>query len=421
MPETKKFRDMTPAERLQALKDQYSLTDEECAVFSKTGSLDLDKANGMIENVIGTAELPLGIATNFLVDGEEYHVPMTLEEPSVVAAASFAAKLCLPEGFRTRVDKPEMIGEIQVIGVKDMKKAIETITANKNKIMEMCNEKDKILVKFGGGARDVSAYSIRTKRGEMLIVHLIVDVRDAMGANAINTMAEVVSPFIEEITKGKVRLRIITNLATRRIARAEAVWKKSVIGPEAVEGILDAYEFAANDIYRCATHNKGVMNGIDAVVIATGNDWRAVEAGMHAYAAYDTSSANGYGKYHPITKYSRTPEGDLKGEIELPIALGTVGGAIKINKTAQVSLKILKNPNAQRLAGIVASVGLAQNFAALRALSTEGIQRGHMRLHAKNIAITAGAQGDDVEKIAQKMIEEMNINVTRAKELLEGK
>ena len=421
MTDEKKFRDMSSDERLEVLKKERNLTDEEMKVFSKTGSLELEKANGMIENVIGTSELPLGIATYFVIDGEEHYIPMTLEEPSVIAAASYAAKLALPDGFKTKVDEPEMIGQIQLVDIKDMEKTKHIIEENKEKIKEICNEKDKILVKFGGGCRDVYLNELDTEVGKMIIVNLVVDVRDAMGANAINTMSEATAQFLEKETGAKACLRIITNLATRRIARAEAIWKKDVIGEAAVDGVINAYQFAKNDIQRCSTHNKGIMNGIDSVVIATGNDWRAIEAGAHSYAAYDKKATGGYGKYKPLTTYTKTPEGDLKGEIELPMALGTIGGAIKTNKTAQASLKILNNPNAQKLAGIIATVGLAQNFAALRAMSTEGIQRGHMRLHAKNIAITAGATGDDIDKIAKQMLEEFSISVDKAKELLENK
>ncbi len=414
----KKFRDMTPEERLNILKKERDLTEEECSFLMNTGTLDMEKATGMIENVVGTSELPLGIATYFKIDNEEYYIPMTLEEPSVVAAASYAAKLALPDGFKTKVDKPEMIGQIQLTNIPDIEKTKHIIEENKQKIIDICNEKDKILVKFGGGCQDIYVEELDTDKGKMLIVNLVVDVRDAMGANAVNTMAEAVGNFLVKETGATLCLRIISNLATKRIAHAECVWKKDVIGEATVEGVLTAYEFAKNNFHRCSTHNKGIMNGIDAVTIATGNDWRAVEAGAHAYAAYDANAEGGYGKYKPLTKYTKTKEGDLKGEIELPLALGTIGGAIKTNKIAQVSLKILGNPSAQKLAGIIATVGLAQNFAALRAMSTEGIQRGHMRLHAKNIAINAGATGEDIEKISKQMLEEFNISVDRAKELL---
>lgn len=407
------FKELTPEERLQKIKAHANLTDEEVEILKKYGKLDLNKAGMMIENVFSTNELPLGLATNFLIDSKEYVIPMCIEEPSVVAAASYAAKLAREGGgFTTRADEPEMIGQIQLVNVSNAEVAAQKIFHNKQKIIEMCNAKDPVLVKYGGGCKDVYTKTLHTDRGTMLIVYIIVDVRDAMGANAINTMAEHITPYLEELTGAKHRLRIISNLADRRKAYAEAIWKKEIIGEDAVEGILDAYEFAKHDIYRCVTHNKGIMNGIDALTIATGNDFRAVEAGAHAYASIDG--------YHPLTKYEKTKDGDLKGTLELPLVFGTVGGATRTNPIAQISLKILGVKSAQELARIAAALGLAQNFAALRALSQEGIQLGHMRLHAKNIAITAGAQGEQIEAVAKQMIEEKNITVGRAKEILDS-
>jgi len=409
------FYKLSIEERLRLLKDFAGLTDEEVNILKKTGALELDSANRMIENVVGTTEFPLGIATNFLINGKDYLIPMAIEEPSVVAAASYAAKLARPKGgFNTNSTEPIMIGQIQLISVNDIEKAAQEILNKKEEIIELANKQDPILIKFGGGVKDVEVRKINTKRGEMLVIHLLVDVRDAMGANAVNTMAEAVAPFLEEITGGKARLRIISNLADRRIARAKAIWSKDILGEELVEGILDAYAFAEADQYRCTTHNKGIMNGIDAVVIATGNDFRAVEAGAHSYAARN-------GKYRSLTKYYKNGDGDLVGEIELPVAVGTVGGATRTHPIAKIALKILGVKTAKELGEIIAAVGLAQNFAALRALASEGIQRGHMELHATNIAVLAGAKGDEIDKVAEQMIKEGNINVQRAKEILEEK
>jgi len=408
-------------ERLDIIKKFASLTDEEITTLKKTGALGIDIANRMIENVVGVCGLPLGLGLNFIVNGKEYVVPMCLEEPSVVAAASYAAKLARAGGgFKTSSDEPVMIGQIQLMGFKSFDRAKKAIVNKKREIINKANERDSVLVSFGGGAKNLEVRRIKSKLGDMLVVHLFVDVRDAMGANAVNTMCEMISPMLEELTGGYVRLRIISNLADRRLARAKAVWKREELekaskgalkGSEVVDAILEAYHLALNDPYRCATHNKGIMNGVDAVVIATGNDFRAVEAGAHAYACIS-------GKYKPLTKYYKNKDGDLVGEIELPVAIGTVGGATKTKPEARIALKILGVKSAKELSQVIASVGLAQNFAALRALATEGIQRGHMRLHAKNIAVTAGAKGDAIEKVAAEMIEEKNISVSCAKEIL---
>jgi hydroxymethylglutaryl-CoA reductase len=409
-------------ERLEILKKFANLTDEEADVIKKTGALDIKTADRMIENVVGTCELPMGLGLHFLINNKEYVIPMCIEEPSVVAAASFAAKLARAGGgFHTSSDEPIMIGQIQIVGVKNINKAKKAILKEKEKIIAKANERDSVLISFGGGVKDLEVRRLKTKIGDMLIVHLLVDVRDAMGANVVNTMCESVAPLLEEITGGHVRLRIISNLADRRLARAKAVWKKEELekstkglmkGEEVVDAILEAYHFALNDPYRCATHNKGIMNGVDAVLIATGNDFRAVEAGAHAYAAFS-------GRYKPLTKYYKDKNGDLVGEIEMPIAVGIVGGATRTKPEAKVALKILGVKTAKELSEIIAAVGLAQNFAALRALATEGIQKGHMRLHAKNIAVMAGAKGDEIDKVAKKMIEEGNISVGKAKEILE--
>lgn len=408
-------------ERLKILKRAAGLTDDEIKTL-KSSVIGIDVADRMIENAVGTCELPMGLGLNFMINGKEYIVPMCTEEPSVVAAASYAAKLARASGgFKTSSDDPIMIGQIQILGFKNLKSSKEAILKNTAKIIAKANERDSVLVSFGGGAKGVEVREIKSEIGDMIVAHLLVDVRDAMGANAVNTMCEAVSPLLEELTGGHVRLKIISNLADKRLARAKAVWKKDELessakgamrGSEIVDAIIEAYQLAANDPYRCSTHNKGIMNGIDAVVIATGNDFRAVEAGAHSYACIS-------GKYKPLTRYYRDKNGDLVGEIELPVAVGTVGGATRTKPEAKIALKILGVKTARELAEVIASVGLAQNFAALRALSTEGIQRGHMRLHAKNIAIAAGAKGAQIDKVAAKMAEEKNISVSRAKEMME--
>ena len=406
------FYKFSTEERLEKVAEFSELTDEDKKIISKTGSLPLDIANRMIENVIGTFELPVGIATNFVIDGKDYLIPMVIEEPSVVAAASNAAKMArFKGGFKTSSTGPRMIGQIQVVNTNANLARLK-ILESKEEIIEKANEQDPMLISLGGGCKDVETRVLNTIAGEMLIVHLIVDVRDAMGANAVNTMAEAVAPLIERITGGKVYLRIISNLAIYRLARAYAVFDKDAIGgEEVVDGILNAYAFALADPFRCATHNKGIMNGISAVTIATGNDFRAVEAGAHAYAALRG--------YKPLTTYEKDKNGDLVGTIELPIAVGTVGGSTSVNPVARVNLKILGVKTADELSRVMAAVGLAQNFAALRALATEGIQRGHMSLHARNIAISVGAQGEEVDKVVEILVREKKVRVDRAREVLE--
>ena len=407
------FHKLSAEEKLSTVRDFAGLDEEDLQLIRKTGRLDLETAGRMIENVIGTFELPFGVATNFVINGKDYLIPMVLEEPSVVAAASNAAKLARSSGgFTTESDEPVMIGQVQLVGIPDMEKAKQAVLGNKERIFELANRQDSTLVKFGGGVKDVEVRDIATPGGDMLIVHLLVDVRDAMGANAVNTMSEAVSTFLEEITGGKRRLRIISNLAVHRKARAEAVWSKEELGEEAVDRIIDAYNFAVADQFRCTTHNKGIMNGIDAVVLATGNDFRAIEAGAHSFAAFT-------GSYHSLTHYEKNDNGDLIGRIELPLALGTVGGSTRTNPMARIALKILGVQSAKELSEVIASVGLAQNFAAMRALANEGIQQGHMKLHARNIAVIAGAEGPLVNAVAQKMVQEKNINVGRAQQILE--
>lgn len=407
------FYKLSPEERLEKVKEFAELTQEECDAISNTGGMPMEMVDRMIENVIGTFELPLGVATNFVINGKDVLIPMAIEEPSVVAAASNAAKRTLATGgFKTSSTDPIMIGQIQLTNVKSPFAAKMDILAHKEEIINLANEQDPVLVKFGGGARDIEVRVIDTMAGPMVITHLLVDTRDAMGANAVNTMAEAVAPYLEKLTGGKVYLRIISNLAVYRLARAKAIWKKEEIGgEEVVDGILRAYAFAAADPYRCATHNKGIMNGISALVRATGNDTRAVEAGAHAYASRT-------GRYLPLTTYEKDENGDLVGTIEVPIAAGLVGGATKTHPVAKAVVKILGVKTAPELAEIMAALGLAQNFAALRALATEGIQKGHMKLHARNIAVMAGATPEMVDEVVARMIKEGKIRVDVAERII---
>jgi len=401
-------------ERIRILKEFADLTDEEIELLKKTGALDLKTADVMIENVVGTFPLPLGIATNFLINGKDYLIPMAIEESSVVAAASHAAKLCREGGGITSIATESiMIGQVQLTGVADPYGAKMKILEHKDEILKIANEQDPVLVKLGGGAKDIEVRVIKSAYGPMVITHLLVDVKDAMGANAVNTMAEAVAPYIEEITGGKVYLRIISNLADRRLVRAHCVVPKDVLGgEEVVDGIVLAWAFADADPYRAATHNKGIMNGVDAVVIATGNDWRAVEAGAHAYAAR-------WGAYKPLSVWEKNENGDLVGTLEMPIQIGIVGGATKVHPLAKVCLKILGVKTAKELAEVIGAVGLAQNLAALRALATEGIQKGHMKLHARNLAVMAGATGELIDKVAEIMIKKGKIRFHYAQEILE--
>jgi hydroxymethylglutaryl-CoA reductase len=407
------FYNLSVEERLIKVAEIAKLDEEEVKLIKSSSKLPLEIANRMIENVIGTFELPLAIATNFLIDGKDYLIPMVIEEPSVVAAASNAAKMAREAGgFFTDFTAPLMIGQIQLVDVKNPYLAKFEILKNKEEIISKANECDPILLKLGGGCKDLEVRIIDTIFGKMVVVHLLVDVRDAMGANAVNTMCEKVAPIIARIAEGRALLRIISNLAVYRLARAKAVFRKEVIGgEEVVDGIMKAYAFAEADPFRCATHNKGIMNGISALMIATGNDFRAVEAGAHGYSAI-----NGY---KPLTKYEVDKKGDLVGFIELPIQAGVIGGATQTNPIARICLKILGVKSSEELARVAAALGLAQNFAALRALATEGIQRGHMELHARNIAIMAGAKGKEIDLVAEKMVRDGKVRLDYAKEILE--
>jgi hydroxymethylglutaryl-CoA reductase len=411
--ELRGFYKLPMERRREILKEVASLTEEEVKVLANTGGLPPDVANRMIENVVGGYTYPLGIATNFKINGKDYLVPMALEEPSVVAAASNAAKMArVKGGFRVTNTGPVMIGQVQVVNVSKPNAARAKLLKRKADILKKANDQDPMLVSLGGGAKDLKVKVLSSLKGPMVIAELLVNTGDAMGANAVNTMAEAVAPMVEEITGGRVLLRIISNLADRRLIRASAVLDKNTIGGEdVVDGIVYAYAFADADPYRCATHNKGIMNGVVAVGIACGQDVRALEAGAHSFASRS-------GKYKPLTKWEKNRDGDLVGTLEMPMAVGLVGGAAKTHPTARANIKILGVKTAIELAEVMGAVGLAQNFAALRALASEGIQRGHMKLHARNLAVSAGADGELVEIVAKKMIEEKKIRFDRAKELV---
>jgi len=399
--------------RREALKEFASLTDEEVETLANTGGLPVEVADHMIESVVGGYTYPLGIATNFRINGKDYMVPFALEEPSVVAAASNAAKMArVKGGFTVTNTGPVMIGQIQVVNVPKPDSVKAKLLAQKAELLRKANDQDPMLVSLGGGAKDLIVKKLSTLKGPMVIVELIVNTGDAMGANAVNTMAEALTPMVEEITGGRVLLRIISNLADRRLVKATAVFDKETIGGEdVVDGIVYAYAFADADPYRCATHNKGIMNGVVAVGIACGQDIRALEAGAHSYASRS-------GHYKPLTSWEKNREGDLVGTLEMPMAVGLVGGAAKSHPTARANIKILGVKSAIELAEVMGAVGLAQNFAALRALASEGIQRGHMKLHAHNVASSAGATGELIDIVAARLIEEKKIRFDRAKELV---
>ena len=400
--------------RREILREATNLTAEEVNVVANTGSLPPDVADHMIENVVGGYTYPLGIATNFRINGKDYLVPMALEEPSVVAAASNAAKMArVKGGFSVTNTGPVMIGQIQVVNVPKPQQAKAKLLKKKAEVIQRANDQDPMLVSLGGGTKDLNVKILTSLKGPMVIAELIVNTGDAMGANAVNTMAEAVAPMVEEITGGRVFLRIISNLADRRLVRATATFEKGTIGGEdVVDGVVYAYAFADADPYRCATHNKGIMNGVIAVGIACGQDIRALEAGAHSFASRS-------GKYKPLTTWGKNRDGDLVGTLEMPMAVGLVGGAAKTHPTARANIKILGVKTALELAEVMGAVGLAQNFAALRALASEGIQRGHMKLHATNIAQSAGATGKLIDIVAAKMVEERKVRFDRAKELVE--
>ena len=409
-----KFFEKSRKERLDIVANFANLSNEELDILqSNNGGISYDKADKMVENAIGTFSLPLGIATNFKINSKDYIIPMVIEEPSVIAAASKGAKIArIKGGFEVTADESYSIGQIQVLDI-DIPSAIQKITNSSNEILQLANSESNTLSKMGKGAKEISCKEIDTPSGKMLIVELLIDVGDAMGANITNTMCEAVSPMIEKISGGRTLLRILSNYSTRRIAKARAVFEKEAVGGEkVVNDIILAFEFADNDVYRAVTHNKGILNGIIAVANAVGQDSRAIEAAANAYAAKS-------GRYCSLSKWSKDNDGNLVGTLEIPLSVGIVGGIVNVHPVAKVCTKILGVSTAQELACVMIATGLAQNYSAIRALATEGIQKGHMRLHARNLAAAAGATSEQIDKIAQKMIEEKKISLDRAKELLE--
>jgi hydroxymethylglutaryl-CoA reductase len=406
------FKNLTPKQRLDIIAKSADLSDEDVSILSTFGSLDSEKAASIIENVFSTMEVPVGLATNFIVNGKRYLIPMAVEESSIVAACSFAAKIAAGSGgFTAYSSSPVMIGQIQLTEVQSRERSRIEILKNEEKILEMANSRSNTLKSLGAGAKRLEVRTIE-ELPDQIIVHIIVDVRDAMGANVVNTMCEHIAPFLGEITGSIPVLKILSNLSDQRMAYAMARFPSDLIGgPEVAERIIRAYEFAKYDPYRAATHNKGIMNGIDSVLLATLNDWRAVEAGAHAYASRS-------GRYSSLTSYSLSENDDVIGSIAIPLAVGTVGGSTSSVAKAKVMRKILGVSDSSEFSNVLASVGLAQNFAALRALSSEGIQKGHMKLHSKNVAVSAGATGREIELISSQMIEEKNISFSRAKEIL---
>ena len=397
------FYHLSVSERLNHIKDAAGLSDDAANALASFAELDCEAADRMVENVIGTMSLPIGIATNFVIDSKHYFIPLCIEEASVIAAASNMAKRCLKNGgFFTECDPPLMIAQIQVLDVDDITAAEEALAKARDSLISQCNDIDSTMIRLGGGCKSILTRVIESHIGAMLVVHLIVDCRDAMGANAVNTMAERISPRIAELTKGRVNLRILSNLAVHRIARASAIFTPEEMdnsgdrekGLEIISTILEAYHLAAADPFRATTHNKGLMNAISGIALACGQDWRAVEAGCHAWASH------GREHYSSLTEWWQDDEGNLCGRIEVPLAVGIVGGASKIHPAARANLEVLGVESAQELAGVMAAAGLAQNLGAMRALSTDGIQAGHMRMHMRNMASSEGANGDEIEKIA---------------------
>ncbi|WP_100183174.1 hydroxymethylglutaryl-CoA reductase, degradative [Candidatus Nitrosotenuis aquarius] len=407
-----KFFEKSRKERIDEVSKFANLTPEERQILEGAGGIGFDQADKMVENAIGTFSFPLGIATNFVINNKEYLVPMVIEEPSVIAAASKAAKIAkIHGGFRMQNEESYSIGQIQIINV-NIKEAIPKILSHTKEILDLANTKSNTLSKMGKGAKQVSCKEITTPSGPMLIVELLIDVGDAMGANVTNTMCEGVAPLVEQITGGKALLRILSNYSTRRLVSGTATFDKEELGGEqTVDNIILAYQFADNDEYRAVTHNKGIMNGIIAAANATGQDTRAIEAAAHAYAAKS-------GKYRSLTQWNKDKDGNLVGKIELPMSVGVVGGIINVHPMAKVCAKILQIKSASELACVIAAVGLAQNFSAIRALASEGIQKGHMKLHARNIAAAAGATPDQIDAIAAKMVQEGKISINRARELV---
>ncbi|MEO0547491.1 MAG: hydroxymethylglutaryl-CoA reductase, degradative [Pseudomonadota bacterium] len=413
------FRSLEPSERLAQIAAAADLNEQDSRALGGQDVLPMELANGMIENVVGKFELPLGVASNFTVNDKDYLIPMAVEEPSVVAAASYMAKIARScGGFHTSSSAPIMRAQVQILDLKDPHGARLKLLEEAPALIALANSKDKVLMDLGGGCKDIEVHVFDdTPIGSMAVLHLLVDVRDAMGANTVNTMAEMIAPKVEDITGGTVRLRILSNLADKRLVRARVSLTPDMLttdaldGADVARGIVDACALAIVDPYRAATHNKGIMNGIDPVVIATGNDWRAVEAGAHTYAARS-------GRYTSLSRWEVDEDNTLTGTIEMPMALGIVGGATKTHPAAQAALRLMNIRSATELAEVTLAVGLAQNLAALRALSTEGIQKGHMALHARNIAILAGAKGEEVDTVARSIAADGDVSVDHAKDVL---
>jgi hydroxymethylglutaryl-CoA reductase len=413
------FYNLTLEERRTQLAFAGGLTAVEMAALDGEAGLTPAQAEAMIENVVGVFGLPIGVALNFIVNGHDVLVPMAVEEPSIVAGASFMAKLARAGGgFTAQATSPEMIGQMQLLDVPDLSTARLALLEQKTALLAEAGEIDPILKRLGGGPRDLEVRILsQSPIGPFLVLHLIYDVRDAMGANAVNTACERLAPRVEAITGGRVHLRILSNLADRRMVRARCAIPLTELAfdefaaEDVRQGIIEAWAFAACDPYRAATHNKGIMNGIDPILIATGNDWRAIEAGAHAYAART-------GRYTSLSTWGMDGDGNLAGTLEMPMAVGIVGGATKVNPAARAALKLMGVQSAGELAEIIVSVGLAQNLAALRALATEGIQRGHMSLHARQVAMAAGAEGEQIARLAQQLVAENMVRVDRAEEIL---
>jgi len=412
-----KFYNLSIPERLEWLAKKAGL--EPADLDALRGGLNAEQADHMIENAVGVFGLPLGVAQNFVVNGREVLVPMAVEEPSVVAGASFMAKLVRAGGgFTASASAPEMIGQMQTLDLADPHAARLKLLEQREHLLAEAGEIDPVLKRLGGGPRSIEVRVIEESPiGAFLVLHLIYDVRDAMGANAVNTAMERLTPSVEGITGGRAHLRILSNLADRRTASVSCTIPLSELAfgdfpaGQVRDGVIAAWAFAVSDPYRAATHNKGIMNGVDAVVIATGNDWRAIEAGAHAYAARS-------GRYTSLSTWGKDRDGNLVGSLEMPMAVGTVGGATRVHPAARAALKLMGIQSAAQLAEIIVSVGLAQNLAALRALATEGIQRGHMSLHARQVAIAAGAEGDEINRLADQLVAEKAVRIDRAEEIL---
>lgn len=409
------FYKLSPEKRLDKIADHVGLAEEEKSILKGDSAFSIKQADRMVENVIGYLPIPLGVAANFKVNGKDVFVPMATEEPSVIAAASNAAKLAYDSGgFVTSYSGSIMIGQIQVTGVRDPYGAMARIYENKEELIHLCNQQDPTLVSLGGGIQDVHVRMVHTDTEKMIVIHLHVDTKDAMGANAVNTMAEAASPFIEKITKGKVILRILSNLADERITRVRAVFENPFQNDqEAIDKFYKAAQLAIYDPYRAATHNKGIMNGISSVVLATGNDTRAVEAGAHVYASVS-------GQYQSLTRWEKGENNKIIGTLEMPLAVGLVGGATQSHPVAKLATKMMGVQTAEQLAAVIASVGLAQNFAAIRALASEGIQKGHMKLHARNLAAMAGATEGEIDQVVEIAVKNQSFKFHEMEEIVKS-